>query len=344
MNEKEYREVDALSYSMLSGLSSSPASLVKKRELTSQGVYFGSMVDTLLFDGQELFDENFCTLEAEIKVSDFVKSVVAKLVEINNPFGGDSFPPLDSCKDEIEKACEILKYGQSWTPATRLKKILEAKGYYEHLEKCLTRKVVDQESYEKAVDAVNTLSTHEFTRHYFDKTRKNVDIYFQVPILWKHNNHDCKSLLDVLIVDHNNQTWQAVDLKTTSASVYSFKESFAKWKYYLQASFYLDATAYAVKDNSAFQANEEINVPSHYKELPFEFVVIGSGNTRRPLVYKCSQNDLYCGKYGGKIGEIPIRGFDTLINEYDWHTDTMQYDYPKSIYDSNGIVYLNVFN
>lgn len=340
MTEPEYRELNAISYSMLSGLSSSPAALISNKQLSGKGISFGSMVDMLLFDGEEPFYDKYCTFDSGIKISDTLRSVIEKVVILNNPFGGNSYPDLKTCNTNIELACKELKYGQTWNPDTRLGKVHAVEKYYLELQRCSSKELVSSEQLELAEQAVNTLAGHQFTKDYFTPQHDGIEIHFQVPIVWEYCGHACKSLLDTLVIDHNLKTWRAVDLKTMSTSVYSFPDSYMKWKYYIQAAFYKEAVIQAVKDNSCFRAENEIKIPSDYLGLAFDFVVISSSNVMRPLVYR-KDSVMEEGRDFTYKGE-KIKGFISLIEDYEWHLDEGLYDYPREIYEQDGLIHLNI--
>lgn len=338
MTEAEYRKLNRISYSKLSGLTKSPASLIATSDTWGAGIQFGSMVDILMFDGKDVFDAQFCTIEST--PSKFIASVIEKIVILNNPFGGDSFPPLKDCKRNIEIACKQLKYGQTWKPETRLSKILEAEPFYLNLKKCADKRVVDKEDYEKAKEAVNNLAINNFSAHYF-KAQDGQEVFFQVPILWEYKGLECKSLFDMLTIDHTNKTIQVSDLKTTGLSVYSFRNAFMDWHYYIQAAFYTDALLYAQENPEAFQV-EGIPDCKGYKLLPFDFVVIGIKSLHKPLVWRTPQEFLEAGRIGGFINGTPVRGYKQLVEDYLWHLDKGLYDYHRDIYEKNGIMDLKL--
>lgn len=337
MTEKEYRELNKISYSKLAGLSKSPASLISSREIWNNGIQFGSMVDMLLFDGKEKFNNEFCTID--YTPSKFIASVIDEVVKLNNPFGSDLFPPLEKSERNIELACKKLNYGQTWKKETRINKILKAEKYYLYLKKCVNKRVVDKEEFDKAITAVNSLQTSNFTSHYF-KAEEGKEIFYQVPVIWECKEVECKSLFDMLIVDHELKTVQVCDLKTTSSSIYSFPNSFLEWQYYLQAAMYTDALIYAIKNPEAFK----INIPDlkGYTILPFDFVVISQTALTKPLVYRTPLKFLEAGRYGGVINGEKVRGYRQLIDDYKWHLKNGVYDYQREVYEAKGIISLSI--
>lgn len=339
MTEQEYRQVDRISYSKLAGLAKSPSSLISTYSADSAGVTFGTMVDMLLFDDISVFNSKYCCISSTPSKS--LMNVIDTVVILNNPFGSTNFPPLSECEENIEKACTQLKYGQTWKSETRLTKILNEVEYYNQLKECLSKQVVDAIDVEKAQTAAKTIKNHQFTSHYITP-KAGEEIFFQVPVLWEFNGMECKSLFDMLKVDHNNKTIQVNDLKTSAFSVYSFRKAYNDWKYYIQGSFYTDALLYAQENPEAFQ----IDIPDTkgYKLLPFDFVVIGQPNVTKPLVWRTPPEFMIAGRDGGFVNGVKVRGYKQLIEDYIWHSLTERYSYSKEIYDSKGVVSLKIEN
>lgn len=107
---------------------------------------------------------------------------------------------------------------------------------------------------------------------------------------------------------------------------------------YIQASFYSEALKYWKLENPEYL---------DYRIDPFRFMIISSQDPFKPLMYKCSDETLYCGKYGGRINffgeEEAVRGFNQLITDMEWHLNENKFDYPKHIYDAKGELNLDVF-
>jgi hypothetical protein len=84
----------------------------------------------------------------------------------------------------------------------------------------------------------------------------------------------------------------------------------------------------------------------NYRVENFRFIVVSSTDPYKPLVYKCTEEDLYAGRYGGKLkyNDEYQKGFDQLIDDMQWHIETNNYSYPREIYELDGEVPLSIFN
>ena len=49
------------------------------------------------------------------------------------------------------------------------------------------------------------------------------------------------NIMFLLLTDHKEKAIYPIDLKTTGKSVLNFRSAFMQWKYYLQASFYMES-------------------------------------------------------------------------------------------------------
>jgi hypothetical protein len=231
MTEPEYREVQAISYSMLSGVSKSPASLINTTKIDTPSLTYGSAVDTLCFDGEKVFKEKFAISIGNTPsaiVEKIVKDVMKAIVESNGSLIGE----LDDYDDLILNVAKANEYGKGWHDATIIRKIKDEGGrnMFSFAIENADKKVLDVIQYENVLNSKNTLYTHSFTKHWFN-TEEGEELLFQFPIIWSYKNNLCKSLFDIIKIDHNNKVIYPVDLKTSFDHVLAFPQNFIKWKY-----------------------------------------------------------------------------------------------------------------
>ena len=338
--EPEYRALPHLSYSRLAGLDYDPSSLNDSTFKKTKSLIYGSAVDCLLFDGQEIFKKNFAILDYN-GPTDIIQAVVDEVYDdyINNKDSWffDENATLKTLKDNVLSTARKLDYGgKNWKDDTIINKIVsEGSDYFDFLKENTGKTMIDAWMYERAINSVYVLQTHEFSKDYIIPKNKDIEIHYQFPIIWKYQGHDCKSLLDILYIDHKNKVIIPVDLKTSYDDVLMFPKSYIKWKYYIQASFYTKAVSYL-----------KLEYPHlfDYKIDNFRFMVISSNDSSRPIIWMTNQKDIMCGEFGGTLrnGET-VTGYKELINAYEWHTNENLYKYPKKVYDKKGHLDLNVF-
>ena len=343
MTEPEYRKLPYLSYSLLAGVDKSPANINRDNfEMTSSLIY-GSAVDVLAFDGKEEFKKKFAVLDHNAP-SDAVKKIVDEVFERNESREKTGFllteiNSLDSplLDNEIYEVARGQDYGAAnWKKETIIGKVRkEGTKYFDFLSENKGKLMLDGFMYEKARNSVKTLYEHEFTRSYMNP-EDGVEIFFQFPIIWSYKGFDCKSLLDIFIIDHNKQMIKPVDLKTSFDDVMYFPVNYIKWKYYIQAAFYSRAVSYL-----KLKHPQLLNYAVDY----FKFIVISSNNPIKPLVYTTTDQDLEYGEYGGTLRNgQEVKGFDQLIDDYRWHIENGKYQYPREVYEKNGELEFKVWS
>jgi hypothetical protein len=317
MTEQEYREYPAINYSTLSKLTTSPVGLDEQQGPTS---YFtmGSLVDTLCTDFDNYNNKYY--ISTVTPPSDAMVAYCKALASTGN---ADTAWKASGLKTDPTIVAKSSKDGLS-------KYDKEGKAYYADLLRGKDKQVISFDENATANRLANILKDNEFTGKYFSEGNT-----FQTAIIWKYYGQECKSLLDIIHIDHDKRTIRPVDLKTTGKSVFSFYKSYMDYKYYLQAAFYTAALEYAIKNDASFA---EV---SDYTVLPFQFIVIETNYKNPPHIFEVSDTDLHVGEMGGKTSMgYDVKGFRTLIEDLNYHKDTNQWEYRPEIYAEDGILQL----
>lgn len=183
---------------------------------------------------------------------------------------------------------------------------------------------------------------NDFTYKYFNGAEDGIEYCHQLPIYWNMEYEgttiDCKALLDVVYIDHNNKTIEPIDLKSIGKSVNEFDKSFLQFGYYRQAAWYTLAIAAWVKHERPYL--------SDYVIKPFKFIVVESKiNSYNPaIIYQCSHHDIHVGMYGGYDKyDTKWPGVYELLSSYLWHEETNKWNMAKDLYDNKGVRKLDVF-
>jgi len=346
LTRENYRQYDAINASRLCTLDRNP-SKVEEKEDWSDGLAFGDLVDLMCFEPQKV-DEEYYVNDADRDPSSTAKDladylldhddtelrvengdIITKTTKKGVPTDLNLDEAIDIAKSAVGSSTNFRKYG--------------GVGYLKSQIESQNKKVVSQELYQKARSAMMTLKTHDFTRNYFKDNRSHIEIQFQVPILWSPSyftsdldERRAKSLLDIVILDHKNETVLPVDLKTTGSSVFTFESKMTKWRYYIQGTYYYDAMRYRVNHHG---------VINEYDVLPFEFVVISRQNLNNPLVYTMTEQDLDAGRNGGKLSYNgrEVRGWIELMKDLKWHQENNKWNYSREIYENDGKIELDMF-
>ena len=167
IDEPTYRADSALSYSIISRFERDGfAGLEHLRDQEdSSSLRFGSMVDCLVFDGADRFNEKYfvCSIQ---DASDDLKRVCESIASELGSLHTSLYDVPD--KDIIRRLNANSVYQNNWKDETKANKVREnANGYYTMLLKAGDRQIVDTETCKDVNDCVNVLKNNPVTEFYF---------------------------------------------------------------------------------------------------------------------------------------------------------------------------------
>lgn len=268
--DKNYRSVDALSYSAISTYSKSPYEYYRKYILKiesedTDSLRLGQLLDVKATDPDN-FDKYFVIASAKTPTPQMLQ--FCKFLLANSG--------IEKFEDNLKKSYEeLLEWNGGKLQKTYDKYIIsfyeEGKDYYQELLASRDKTVV-------SIDEA-TLSEELFKKWQNAKqfhcpgciTLTKVPIYFTMMEM------DWKAEIDKIIIDGETKTVKVRDLKITSFMDDFFVQGFLKRGYYLQMGVYL----YAVK--SWMQQNGYAD----YKIDGFAFECVDAKNQMLPLLYVC---------------------------------------------------------
>lgn len=327
ITEKEYRALDAVSYSFLKEIATSGPSIIQygfERKHTD-GLSLGSLVDKYISDNTYDYNDDFIISDTGLDLSGTTNS--SKIIKYlyKNP----DYPTNDDSL--VDLAINMDMWTNIKAREDIAKKILTPSfnDQFNLLNQIKDNKMVlSVKDYETAMNMVFTLRTHDFSKEYFNEDYSSTHIS-QVPILFEINEVPCKSLLDRIIINNEEKTIQGIDLKTGEEK--SFLPNFERYKYYLQAAMYSLAL-----DQFKMQYGLD-----DYEILPFKFVYISKNNPNIPLIYRMNNSYIldYINGFINKYNEKE-KGIIDLIEDYKWYKRNEIYDIKRELYEANGIIEL----
>lgn len=328
VSEEEYRADSAYSYSTIAKFNREGFDNLDKLfdKLETPSLLFGSMVDTLLTDGQEEFDNRFIVAQ----FPDIPDSIVKIVKDIFREFSLTHRRLEDIPDNEIIMRAASYNYQSNWKPETR-SKVIKEKGseYYQLLYLSNDKILVNQEDYQDTQDCVNILKTHEYTKWYFESNNpfnSNIERFYQLKFKGEWEGISLRCMADLIIVDHENKVIIPCDLKTSSKKEWKFYKSFIEWNYWIQAQLYW----YIIRQNL-----DKDEFYKDYRLLDYRFIVI-SRNSRKPLVwtYTDTQAITDC-VYGSNVYHI-CRNWRNIVKELHYYM-THTSEYPIGISKLNNI-------
>lgn len=325
ISEEDYRALDAYSYSKLSTFIKTGFSKIKyldeKKE--SKSLIFGSVLDTLMTEGEEAFQRKFLVYDEPV-----VSSTIYNIVW--NIFKDYSSQYIKLEQIPMESVIPYLSnYYTNRKEETRYLTLLkEGATLYDYFWLSLDKKVIDVAMYEEACKSMQTLKESNVTRYYFakDDPFDNVKRYYQLKFTGEFDNIPIKCMLDLILVDYTNKTIQLCDLKTTHNDEYKFYESFLKFNYYIQAQLYTEIIKQNLEKDSFFK---------DFRILPFKFIVINPEELN-PLIWEYDDNFCITSKMYGKNSQIKCLSWREVLKELDYYIKCSP-QYPLNINPINSI-------
>lgn len=219
--------------------------------------------------------------------------------------------------------------------------------YYIARQDAKGKKVLSLDEYETALLCKKELITNPCTKDYFVGKKK---VYYQVPIYFSVENtpteislkgdfNQCKGMLDLLVIDHEEKTIQIADLKTIARSAFDFPNSFIKYGYYIQAWFYYHAVRELIAGRAVSPAfsSTQLEFLAEYTVKPPLFIVVPKVEGSA-VVFSMSDADME------KVwmGTPNFEGVKDLLSRWQFHNMTGQWEFPREVYMNNGTMPLKI--
>lgn len=298
----------------------------------SQAATMGRIVETLLME-PELFDEKFymsaCMTAPTGLMLNFVEALYKFTKEATNEDGQVTRSFEDISKDAYAESGFKIKYD-----AVIAKFIgSDAEIYYNEIRKVRTNglTVVTTEDVTNAEKIVQELRTNSVTKDVVNLVSSpRYTVYNQLQVEgYEVDGHQFKSMMDKVIVDHEEKSIQVYDLKCTW-SVENFLE-----EYYLYRRAYIQAFLY-YKAAIHFMMNTPELVGYNVK-LP-RFIVCDSTNYYNPLIYTLQDKDLKDAYEGFTHKNREYPGVKSLITDLKWAIENNVWNISATNFQNNGLV------
>lgn len=328
VDEDEYRADSAYSYSTIARFNrdgfDNIDKLFDKVETTS--LLFGSMVDTLLTDGQEEFDKRFLVAEFPSTPDTIIRIVK----ELFNNYGGP-YRSIISIPDTIViQVASKFEYQNNWKPETRAK-VIKEKGadYYNLLFLSLDKTIIPTSEYQEVVECVSILQNDDMSKWYFAPNNPfvpEIERFYQLKFKGEWEGINLRCMADLIIVDHKNKTIIPCDLKTSYKKEWNFHKSFIEWNYWIQAQLYW----YIIRQNL-----DKDDFYKDYTLLDYRFIVISKGS-KNPLVWDYPDTTAIKDLTYGKNNQFICKNWRGIVKELDYYLSNKP-RYPKKVKNINDI-------
>jgi len=298
----------------------------------TQAATIGRVVETLLLEPEE-FDNRFhmssCAEAPSALMLAFVNALYKHTKEATDDHGNVTRSFEDISKDAYVESGFKIKYDAV------IGKFVgsDAEIYYNEMRlvksKGLT--VVTAEDVTNAEKIVEELRNNPVTKDVVNLVNSpRYSVYNQLQVEnYEIDGHMFKSMMDKVIVDHEQRTIQVYDLKCTW-SVENFLE-----EYYLYRRAYIQAYLYTIAATAFRDSQEELD---EYDVLPPRFLVCDSTNYYNPLIYKLSEQDLEDAYSGFTHKSREYKGVGTIIADLKWALENNVWNISRENSITNGLV------
>lgn len=323
VDEPTYREDPAYSYSTIAkfnreGFEKLPSLFDK---VNTPSLTFGSMVDTMLTDGEDAFNERFFVATFP-KLTDTLTSITNALYSM---YGAECSHIYDIPDSKILEYLNDVQYQTRWKDQTRIQDVIsKCEEYYSQLLLSDGKEVVSQEDYDDCLHCIQSLKESEATRWYFDLNSpwSNVKRYYQLKFKGSYNGINLRCMADLIVVNYDDKTILPCDLKTSSHMEYDFYKSFITWRYFIQSQLYW----YIIRQN--------MDADPYFKDfklLDYRFIVINR-KSLNPLVWEYPDTQTITDV---EYGETKCPNWRSIVTELDYYLNSNSLT-PKGIVN-NGV-------
>lgn len=295
---------------------------------STSSLTIGSLIDTLLTRPED-YEKMFCSFDGLVPTGqmDLFCRELAKHPDYSYE---DAYKAVGFKRDKLENIVEKFQLYKDYLGFLVASNLLGLN-------------VVDKEDDAKAKRIVAELKLGKYTSDVvnMDNSVPGIDVYYQLELFNRINPFelqypdigiDVKGALDKVIVDHNREIIYPIDYKS-SFNTDQFDESYVKYRYYRQGSFYTHLLKlWAVEQGFA-----------NYRIAAFAFVVCSTGGGKH-YIYKMDSNDLIKAEWGGELLDgTQIKGWRNILFEIAYLDKLGSWEYPYKAVHNNGVVPLQIF-
>lgn len=318
--ETNYRAIQTDSSSSLKDFSMDRKKYYRKyilgetvEEKENQAVNMGKLVETLLMEPQEFDNKFYMSATASPPTGlmlDFVEALYKFTKEATDDFGVVNRTFEEISKDAYLESGFKIKYEQV------INKFIgsDAEIYYNEIRKVRSQNltVVNSNDVNNAEKIVEELRNNFVTKDIINlvsDSRYTVINQYQVAD-YVFMDHHFKSMIDKIIVDHENKEIHIYDLKCTWSVENFYNEYYLYRRSYIQAYLYWRALEYIVSNPD--------NVWYKYKVNLLKFIVCDSINYYNPLIYTLSPMDMNDAHFGFTHNGRYYTGVEEIIKDLKW--------------------------
>jgi len=338
--EAEYRAVTMDSSSSLKEFSQDRRKYYKKYVLgekvedkDSAAANMGRIVETILME-PHLFDEKFfmssCASTPTGLMLEFVEALYRVTKEATDEFGTVTRQFSELAEEAYKMSGFKIKFEAVLTKFVGS----DAEIYYNEIRTVRTKgltvvNTTEISIAEKIVEQLKTNSTTAPIVNLVNSSRYSVMDQLQVEG-YEINGLLLKSMLDKVIVDHDERVIKPYDLKCTWSVENFYEEYYLYRRAYIQAYLYFYAMVHLAEDPESEYYGYRVDY--------LKFIVCDSSNYYAPLVYTLDQEDMEDAYNGFVHKGRTYPGVKDIIAGLKWSVETGIWNTSHKNYLANGVV------
>jgi hypothetical protein len=351
MTEREYRRLPRDSYSTIKDFLDSRRKYYRKHvqgesvqdEEDDASVTFGSLLDCLAFTPDQM-EQRFITADYSVptgQMLDFCNALWKRTRESTSEDGRLTREFASLAEEAYNDVAfdangnQVAFKQKGMTLAKVIERFnVEGADYYDHLRNANGRVVIEAQDEANAETALRELKSNFATRDIMNAvTTETQSVHDQLMIMWEYRGLPMKSMLDRVIVDHQEKKIYPYDLKTAWSLDNWSTFNYLKFRLYIQLACYNAALLKWVED-MGYQ---------DYEIMPMKFIVVDSAGQSNPLVYKTTQEHLTDAINGFRVKETGrfYTGLRQAVDDLKWHKQMGLWGISRENYDTRGVVDLN---
>jgi hypothetical protein len=323
ITEAEYRKLPVISYSAMSSFDrEGPKSIIKKVDGDIPAFAFGSLVDELLLEQDNNFDDKFYMFNGKEPTASSLL-LAKELLKTGKPIESD-------LKETTLKAIKRLNLWKSMKDDDKVYAKVDTPEFWKYIDAKFNegqgKFVIDTNMWGRASKKVSLLKGHPYTAEYFNEPNSNGS-FTQLKAVVELYGTKFKFMTDLVTIDHDKKIIYPKDLKTGAKLAEEFNRSFYEWRYWIQGGMYRKAIVELIK-GTYFE---------DYEVAPFEFIYINSWAEDCPITYimPVELEKKFSTTWINKFGD-ECRGYEEIMNDLSWHRVNREYDYSRKTIENNG--------
>ena len=307
------------------------------RDEESEALRKGSALDCMLTEPDK-FDERFAVADITPPggmMGEFVRVFLSSSTNAINEQDQEAF------EEALKTAYNASGFKTKYETVIKKFEAPEVQDYILFVLGSKDKTILSPNEWASALGMKEMLLNNEFTKKYLVDlpALPTIEVHDQLKIEWKHGEFECISILDKVIVDHAKKEIIPIDIKTTSKGVGNFVQSYLRFGYFRQCSFYISAIKYWLHNIS------EIKNPDEWSIAKFHFIVVDSNLNDFPLIYTVSDQDIEVGRNGGALpnSSMIVTGWANLLDSLTFHQKERDWRYTQEQFEKHGKLELNIF-